>query len=155
MTIEVSFTVNGKLESTEIGATDTLLDTLRDKLGYVGTNKDCNQGICGCCTVLLNDKPVSSCLLLAAQADGCSVTTVEGLEREGKLHDLQLAFLRCGAVQCGYCTPGFLMTAKALLDENPNPTRAQIVDALRGNICRCTGYTKIIDAIETAARGES
>ena len=111
------------------------------------------MGICGSCTVLVDDRPVSSCLLLAAQIDGQSVRTVEGLERDGSLSPLQEAFLTFGAVQCGYCTPGFLMTATALLEENPHPSRAEIVEALKGNLCRCTGYKKIVEAVEAVADG--
>lgn len=151
MTVDVTLNVNGNRHTLAIAATDMLVDVLRDRLGYCGTNKDCAQGICGCCTVLLDGQAVTSCILLAVQADDREITTIEGLERNGVLHPLQEAFLKCGAVQCGYCTPGFLMTAKALLDTTPHPTRAEIADALRGNICRCTGYQKIIDAVATAA----
>ena len=111
----------------------------------------CAQGICGACTVIVDGKATTSCLLLAAQADGAEIKTVEGLEKNGGLDPLQEAFINYGAVQCGFCTPGFLMTARALLDENPPPTRDEIVDALRGNICRCTGYAKIIEAVAAAA----
>lgn len=114
------------------------------------------MGICGACTVMLDDRTVSSCLLLAVQADGSDITTVEGLESAEGLSPVQEAFLRYGAVQCGYCTPGFVITATALLKENPHPTREQIVDALRGNLCRCTGYKKIVEAVEAVAnRGEA
>ena len=109
------------------------------------------MGICGACTVLLNGQPVSSCILLAVQTDGSAVTTVEALEREGILSPLQEAFLKYGAVQCGYCTPGFLITATALLKENPSANRDEIIDALKGNLCRCTGYKKIIEAVESVA----
>lgn len=155
MTVDVRLNVNGNEHALAVSPTEMLLDVLRDRLGYRGTNKDCAQGICGCCTVLIDDKPVTSCILLAVQADGARITTVEGLETDGRLHPLQEAFLKLGAVQCGYCTPGFLMTAKALLDSNPNPSRAEIADALRGNICRCTGYQKIIDAVAAAALATS
>ncbi len=151
MAVEITLTVNGKPHALEVGSTEMLVEVLRDRLGLVGTNRDCAQGICGACTVLMEGKPVTSCLLLAAQADGAKITTVEGLETGGKLTSLQEAFMRHGAVQCGFCTPGFLMTATALLAENPKPNRDEIRDALRGNICRCTGYAKIIDAVEDAA----
>lgn len=152
MSLEIALSVNGKPHKVTVTPTEMLVDVLRDRLGYTGTNKDCAQGICGCCTVLVDGRSVASCIFLAIQADGAVITTVEGLEGEGVLHPLQVAFLRHGGVQCGYCTPGFLMTAKELLDANPAPTRAEIADALRGNICRCTGYQKIVDAVEAAAR---
>ena len=151
MAVKISLTVSGKAHAVEVGATEMLVEVLRERLGLVSTNRDCAQGICGACTVLMDGKPVTSCLLLAAQADGAKITTVEGLEKGGKLVPLQEAFLRHGAVQCGFCTPGFLMTSTALLAENPKPSRDEIRDALRGNICRCTGYKKIIDAVEDAA----
>ncbi len=151
MNVAVTLTVNGVRQQVMVHPTEMLLDVLRDRLGYVGTNKVCAQGICGACTVILNGKAMTSCLLLAVQADGAKIRTVEGLEAEGRLDPLQEAFMNFGAVQCGFCTPGFLMAARALLDENPRPTRAEIIDALSGNICRCTGYTKIIDAVAAAA----
>ena len=151
MTVDIRLEINGQGHELAVEPTDTLVTILRDRLGMTGTHKDCCMGICGSCTVLVNDKPVSSCLLLAAQIDGDSVRTVESLERDGSLSPVQEAFLTFGAVQCGYCTPGFLMTATALLEENPNPTRAEIVEALKGNLCRCTGYKKIIEAVESVA----
>jgi aerobic carbon-monoxide dehydrogenase small subunit len=151
MTLQISLAVNGTQREISVRSTDMLLDVLRDKLDCVGTNKVCAQGICGACTVIADGQAITACLTLAAQLDGASITTVEGLERDGRLDPLQEAFLRHGAVQCGYCTPGFLMAARALLDQNPQPTRDEIIDALRGNICRCTGYIKIIDAVEAAA----
>jgi carbon-monoxide dehydrogenase small subunit len=144
-------TINGEKREATVRATDMLLDVLRDQLGLVGTNKVCTQGICGACTVIANGQAITACLTLVAQLDGAKITTVEGLERNGQLDPLQEAFLRHGAVQCGYCTPGFLMAARAFLDENPSPTREEIVDALRGNICRCTGYAKIIEAVAAVA----
>ena len=149
--IHVTTRINGDDVEYLCEADETLLDVLRDRLGLTGTHKDCAMGICGACTVLLNKLPVSSCLLLAVQTDGEHVTTVESLEQDGKLSPLQEAFLKFGAVQCGYCTPGFLMTATALLQENPHPTRDEIVDALKGNLCRCTGYKKIVEAVESVA----
>ena len=151
MELEVTITVNGTQHTLNVPSLEPLVDTLRDRLGLTGTHKDCTLGICGCCTVLMNGEARTSCLTLTAQADGAQITTVEGLERDGRLHALQEAFLRHGAVQCGFCTPGFLMTAKGLLDHNPKPNREEIADALRGNICRCTGYVKIIDAVQAAS----
>ncbi len=151
MSIPIKLIVNGEKRGVLVEPTEMLLDVLRDRLGYVGTNKVCAQGICGACTVIVDGKVTTSCLLLAAQADGAEIRTVEGLEKNGALDPLQEAFINYGAVQCGFCTPGFLMTARALLDENPTPTRDEIVDALRGNICRCTGYVKIVEAVAAAA----
>ena len=151
MSIEIAIEVNGADHRLEVEPTETVLDLLRERLGLTGTHKDCCMGICGACTVLFDRRPVSSCLLLAVQANGGAVTTVEALECDGALSALQEAFLRYGATQCGYCTPGFLVTATALLDENPSPTRADIIEALKGNLCRCTGYKKIIEAVESVA----
>lgn len=147
MPVTINLIVNRQHHKVSVRSADMLLDVLRDKLGYVGTNKVCAQGICGACTVMADGKAITACLTLVAQLDWAHVTTVEGLERDGQLDPLQEAFMRHGAVQCGYCTPGFLMAARSLLADNPNPTRDEIVDALRGNICRCTGYKKIIDAV--------
>jgi carbon-monoxide dehydrogenase small subunit len=153
MSVDITLTVNGEVHALSVAPTETVLDLLRRRLGLTGTNMDCCMGICGACTVLLDGRPVSSCLLLAVQADGGEIRTVESLEEDGRLAPLQDAFLRSGAVQCGYCTPGFLITATALLEENPTPTRDEIVDALKGNLCRCTGYKKIVEAVEFVARG--
>jgi carbon-monoxide dehydrogenase small subunit len=150
--VEIELNVNGVDHRIGVRPTEMLLEVLRDRLGHVGTNKVCAQGICGACTVIVDGKSMTSCLALAAQFDGARIRTVEGLEHDGELDPLQEAFMRHGAVQCGYCTPGFLMSARAFLDENPQPSRDEIIDALRGNICRCTGYKKIIDAVEDAAR---
>ena len=151
MTMDVTLNVNGRSHALAVEPTETVVDVLRERLGLTGTHKDCGMGVCGACTILLDGRPVSSCLLLAPQADGRDVRTVEGLERNGRLSRLQEAFLVHGAVQCGYCTPGFLMTATALLEENPRPTRPEIVEAIKGNLCRCTGYKKIVEAVESAA----
>ena len=151
MSHEITLTVNETPHRVGVTPTDTLVDVLRDRLGLTGTHKDCCMGICGSCTVLLDGRPVSSCLLLAIQAEGQRITTIEGLERDGKLDPVQEAFLTHAAVQCGYCTPGFVLTAKALLDENPAATREDVLAALEGNLCRCTGYVKIIDAILSVA----
>ena len=131
MSIDILLEANGTTHQLSVEPTETLIDVLRNRLNLTGTNKDCAMGICGACTVLLNGQPVSSCILLAVQTDGSAVTTVEALEREGILSPLQEAFLKYGAVQCGYCTPGFLITATALLKENPSANRDEIIDALR------------------------
>ena len=131
------------------------VSVLRDRLGMTGTHKDCCMGICGSCTVLVDDRPVSSCLLLAAQIDGQSVRTVEGLERDGSLSPLQEAFLTYGAVQCGYCTPGFLMMAVSFLKEHPKPTEHEVREALVGNICRCTGYVGSVRAVMAVAESQA
>lgn len=149
--VDITLIVNGREHALSIRPTEMLLELLRDRLGLVGTNKVCAQGICGACTVIVNGQSSTACLTLAAQLDGATVTTVEGLEHNGHLDPLQEAFMRHGAVQCGYCTPGFLLTAKSFLADHPRPSRAEIIDALRGNICRCTGYKKIIDAIAEVA----
>ncbi len=150
--MRVSFSVNGRREQIDVEPRRTLADALRDDLGLTGTHLGCEQGVCGACTVLLDGEPVRSCLMLAVQADGCSLTTVEGLAAEtGELHPLQQAFADCHGLQCGFCTPGFLISALHLLTENPDPTREDIRAGLSGNICRCTGYTGIVDAVRRAA----
>ncbi len=128
-----------------------LVDVLRQHLGLTGTKEACGEGECGACTVLLDGQPVTSCLLPALKADGREVCTVEGLASGGELHPLQKSFIEHGAVQCGYCTPGMLMSAKALLDRNPHPTEQEIKEAISGNLCRCTGYVKIVEAIKAAS----
>ncbi|MGE5572716.1 MAG: (2Fe-2S)-binding protein [Bacteroidota bacterium] len=143
--------VNGRAVRAEVPATRTLLEFIREDLGLTGTKEGCGKGECGACTVLLDGRPVNSCLVLAYQADGREVLTVEGLEQDGSLHPIQEAFVAEGAVQCGFCTPGMIMSARALLDVNPSPTRDEIRRAISGNLCRCTGYAKIIKAIEAAA----
>ncbi|MCL4460077.1 MAG: (2Fe-2S)-binding protein [Chloroflexi bacterium] len=130
----------------------TLLSFLRDQMGLTGTKEGCGRGDCGACTVLIDGRNVNSCLMLAAEIDGCEVTTIEGLGTPEKLHPLQQSFIEEGAVQCGYCIPGMLMSAAALLRENRRPTREEIQVGISGNLCRCTGYIKIIDAIEKAAK---
>ncbi len=145
-------TVNGKPVVRVVSGSTTLLDLLRDGLGLTGTKNGCAEGDCGACTVILNGQAVKSCLVLAVQADGASIETVEGLSGpDGRLHPLQEAFVEAGAVQCGYCTPGMLMAAKALLEVNPAPTDTDIRMALAGNLCRCTGYSKIVAAVHLAA----
>ncbi len=148
----IKLSVNGESYEVEAEPKSLLLDVLRDDLGLTGTKKACDFGNCGSCTVLIDDKPVLSCLVLAIEAQGKDIMTIEGLARNGQLHLLQQAFVDHGAIQCGFCTPGMLLSAKALLDENPRPTTAEVKEALSGNLCRCTGYVKIIEAIETAAR---
>ena len=142
--------VNGESVETSFAPYKTLLEVLREDLGLTGTKHGCELGECGACAVLVDGKPVLSCLLLALECDGKSVLTVEGLGAEGKLHPLQDAFADLGAAQCGYCTPAILVTAKALLDHNPHPSRDQIREALSGNLCRCTGYLQIFEAVEAA-----
>lgn len=146
----ITFTINGEERTVATDVTLTLLDFIRDDLGMTGTNRGCNEGECGACTVLLDGKAIASCTKLAVDCDGCDILTVEGLKKDGVLHPVQEAFIKKFAVQCGFCTPGMIMSTIALLNENPNPTEAEIRDSLRGNICRCTGYHKIIDAIKEA-----
>ena len=149
--MRVSFSVNGRREQIDVEPRRTLADALREDLGLTGTHLGCEQGVCGACTVLLDGEPVRSCLMLAVQADGSSLTTVEGLAGDD-LHPLQQAFADCHGLQCGFCTPGFLISALHLLAENPDPSREEIRAGLSGNICRCTGYAGIVDAIVAAGR---
>lgn len=148
----VRFRVNGQDIELDIEPMATLLDVLREQLGLTGTKKGCGAGDCGACTVIMDKKAILSCLTPAMQATGREITTVEGLSRNGELHPLQEAFIECGAVQCGFCTPGMLLSAKALLDQNPSPTQEEVRMAISGNLCRCTGYKKIIDAIMLASK---
>ena len=149
----VSFTVNGERVELEIEPYRSLLDVLRNEAGLSGTKKGCDVGDCGACTVILDGKPVNSCLVLGVEAQGARIETIEGLQApDGTLHPLQESFVRLGGAQCGFCTPGILMMAKALLDENPAPSEAEIRFGIAGNICRCTGYTRIIEAIQEAAK---
>jgi aerobic-type carbon monoxide dehydrogenase small subunit (CoxS/CutS family) len=147
----LAMTVNGRSVAVEINADELLVDVLRDRLGLIGTKVGCNEGECGACTVLMDGDPVLSCLIPALRAQGRQITTIEGLSDRDTLHPLQQAFVEHGAVQCGYCIPGFIMSAKALLDVNPHPNREEIKEAIAGNLCRCTGYVKIIEAIEAVA----
>lgn len=151
----VQFSVNGQEVQVSVGGSETLLDCLRNHLGLTGTKKGCDQGDCGACTVLVDGAPVNSCLVLALEASGKEITTIEGLAREGRLHPLQEAFISHNAVQCGFCTPGMILTAAALLKENPRPTEREIRHYLQGNLCRCTGYSKIVEAVQEAAQGLS
>jgi carbon-monoxide dehydrogenase small subunit len=145
------FTINGEIYEDEIDVRRTLLEVLRETFGLTGTKKGCNEGECGTCTVLLDGKPVASCLVLAVEAQGRSIETVEGLAQDGELHPLQQAFWEHGAFQCGFCTPGVLMAAKGLLNENPRPNEQEARKAIAGNLCRCTGYNKYVEAILDAA----
>ena len=147
---ELRITVNGDEHHLLVDTRRTLLDVIRDEIGLTGTKNGCGAGECGACTVLLNGRPVNSCLMLAHEADGQEVTTIEGLAAGGALDPVQRAFVEHGAIQCGFCTPGMVLSAKALLDRNPTPTRDEILQGLRGNLCRCTGYVKIVAAVEAA-----
>ena len=147
----VELTVNGRARSVEVAPHHTLLEVLRDDLGLTGTKECCLVGECGACTVLVDDVSVDACLVLAVEADGASVLTVEGLAGTDRLHPLQAAFLQTGAAQCGFCIPGQLMAAQALLALNPSPSRAEIEEGLAGNLCRCAGYEQIIEAVMAAS----
>ena len=151
-TYHLTMTVNRRPVTVEVQADELLVDVLRDRLGLTGTKIGCNEGECGACTVIMDGQAVLSCLLPALRAQGREIVTVEGLSDGGALHPLQQAFVNHGAVQCGYCTPGFLLSAKALLDVHPHPTRDEIKQAIAGNLCRCTGYVKIVEAIEAVAQ---
>ncbi|MCC6250351.1 MAG: (2Fe-2S)-binding protein [Rubrivivax sp.] len=149
----IRFTINGDNAELTVEPWRSLLDALRVEGGFTGTKKGCDVGDCGACTVILDGRPVNACLVLAVEADGCTLETIEGLQAgPDQVHPLQEQFMCCGAAQCGFCTPGVLMMAKSLLDETPRPTEAEIRFALAGNICRCTGYTKIVEAVDRAAR---
>jgi len=152
--VKVSFVINGQARKMEIPANISLLDLLRDHLGLMGTKKGCEIGECGACTVIVNGKAVNSCIVLAPQVNGKSIDTIEGLGTETSLHPLQRAFVDKGAVQCGFCTPGMLMSLKALYDNNSNATHEQMNDAISGNLCRCTGYRQIIEAAESVFQKE-
>lgn len=152
MPIKIELTVNGKNHRASLEPSMSLLDFLRNTLAYKDVKFCCNTGECGACSVLFNGKLVNSCVVLAADGAGARIVTVEGLVDRGKLHPIQQAFIEAGAVQCGYCTPGFIMAAKNLLDANPHPTVDEIREGISGNICRCTGYAKIIKAIGMAAK---
>ena len=148
----ITLTVNGETELVDIPSHITLLQMLRDKLVLTGTKNGCAAGECGACTVLMNGEPVNSCMVLAVECDGAEIITVEGLAHDGQLDPVQEAIIQQGGVQCGFCTPGILISARALLDRNPNPSDYEIRDALVGNLCRCTGYLRIVDAVKEAAR---
>jgi carbon-monoxide dehydrogenase small subunit len=149
--VKIAVTINGERREADVWAGESLLNALRDDFGLPGSKNACEQGECGSCSVLLDGELVCACLVLAAQADGHEVTTVEGLREDEELHRVQQAFIDAGAVQCGFCTPGLVVTTAALLDRVPNPSEDEIREALSGNLCRCTGYAKIFDAVRLAA----
>jgi len=151
--IPIRFTINGQKKEVSVKPNDLLINLIRDDLYLTGTKYGCGIGECGACTVFLNNKPVLSCLTLASAVDGKEITTIEGLDKENELHPMQIAFLKNAAVQCGFCTPGMILTAIALLKENPMPTETEIREYMRGNLCRCTGYVQIIKAIKSCAEG--
>ncbi len=151
MKTRLTLNVNGEDHEVLVPVQKTLLEVLREDLGLTGTKHGCELGECGTCTVLVDGEPLLSCLVLPVECEGRAITTVEGMARDGELHPLQQAFAELGAAQCGYCTPGMLLTAQALIEEHPTPSREEIREALAGNLCRCTGYTKILDAVELAA----
>lgn len=151
-TMTLEMTVNGQPVALEIEPREMLLDVVRDRLGLTGAKRSCDFQVCGACTLLMDGRPVSSCCTLAYEANGASVETVEGLARHGELHPIQQAFIEKAALQCGFCTSGMMLTVKALLADNPNPSHEEIKHELAGNICRCTGYWNIIEAVEDAAR---
>ena len=150
--MKIRLQINDTTHEVEAKPLETLLTSLRDRLNFTGSKDGCGEGVCGACTVLLDGQPVSSCLLLASYAEGKKITTIEGIASDGKLHSLQKAFLDNGAFQCGYCTPGMILMAKALLDQNPKPSEEEIRDFMAGNICRCTSYVEIVRAVKQAAR---
>ena len=149
---KIQVTLNGKKTDLEVPSHRLLLDLLRDEIGLTGTKEGCGTGDCGACTVLLNGKAVNSCLIFSGELDGADIVTIEGLKIGPELHPVQRAFVQDGGVQCGYCTSGMLMMSKALLDENPDPSEDDIRFAISGNLCRCTGYAKIVKAVQDAAR---
>jgi carbon-monoxide dehydrogenase small subunit len=148
----IRLTVNGQEHEVHVEPHETLIELIRDRLGLTGTKKSCDMQVCGACTVLLDGRPVSSCTLLAFEARQSSLLTIEGMAPGNALHPIQEAFIACSALQCGFCTPGMILTAKALLDEIPEPTPEEITHYMRGNLCRCTGYKRILEAIQTAAQ---
>jgi carbon-monoxide dehydrogenase small subunit len=150
MAVEITCTVNGKQVSLRVEPTETLVDSLRLRLGLTGTKKACGTGDCGACTVLVDGEALRSCILLTASMQGKNIVTIEGLGTPADLHPIQEAFIEAGGIQCGFCTPGMILTIKALLDKNPNPGREEVKDALSGNLCRCTGYVKILDSVRLA-----
>src|SRR5438876_4278533 len=150
--LEITFSVNNQSKTLKVYPMKRLLDVLREELRLTGTKEGCGEGECGACSVIVDGELINSCLVLVCQVSGSTILTVEGLARDGRLDPLQRAFLECGGAQCGICTPGMLIAARALLDENAGPTRDEISEAIAGNLCRCTGYVKIIDAIAQAAK---
>ena len=150
---KINLTVNGEPRELFVEPMRLLVDLIRQDLGLTGTKKGCGTGDCGSCTIVLDGKAVKSCLILAVEVDGSEILTIEGLQSDGRLHPLQEAFIQHGAIQCGFCSPGMILSAKALLDRCPRPTKLEIKRALAGNLCRCTGYRKIIEAISACAEG--
>lgn len=150
----ITLKVNGREWELAVEPNRTLVDVLRHDLQLTGTKRGCDLGECGSCTVVLNGKPVNSCLVLAVQANGAEILTIEGLAGPGSLHPLQQAFVEKGSIQCGFCTPGMILSATSLLEKNPNPTEAEIRTALSGNLCRCTGYQKIVEAVQSVNKKE-
>ena len=148
----IKLTINKIEYKVDIDGNIRLIDLLRDKLGLIGTMEGCGEGECGACTIIMDGETVNSCLVMAFQANGSNITTIEGLEENGKLHPVQQAFMDEGAVQCGFCIPGMVLSTKALIDKTPHPTRDEIREGISGNLCRCTGYNKAIDAGERAVR---
>ena len=151
-TKRIRVTVNGERYEKEVSPSKSLLDFLRMDLNLTGTKEGCGEGECGACSIIMNGKLVDSCMILAVEADGQKIQTIEGISRHDRLHPLQKAFAEKGAAQCGYCTPGMIMAAKYLLDHNPSPTAEQVLKAIAGNLCRCTGYGSIVDAVLSAAK---
>ncbi len=149
---EITVTVNHETEQLVVPSNMTLLQMLRERLAFTGTKNGCSAGECGACTVLMNGEPVNGCMVLAVECDGAEITTVEGLAQDRQLDPIQQSLIEAGGVQCGFCTPGILISSRALLDRNPDPDEEQIADALVGNLCRCTGYARIIQAVRAAAR---
>jgi aerobic carbon-monoxide dehydrogenase small subunit len=147
----IELTVNGEVYEVAVPTHRTLLEVLREEIGLTGSKEACDQGACGACTVIMDGRPILSCLALAIEAHGKSIVTIEGLANEGKLDSLQQSFVDHGAIQCGFCTPGMVLTAKALLETNPSPNENDIKEAISGNLCRCTGYVQIVEAIKAAA----
>jgi carbon-monoxide dehydrogenase small subunit len=152
---EMTFNINGRDYQAELDPSMRFIDVLRDEFNLTGTKEGCSEGECGACTILLNGEAVTSCLLLAGQVEGQTVVTIEGIVESGEYDRLLLAFMEVGAVQCGFCTPGFIVSLKALLDHNPQPTEEEIKLAVSGNLCRCTGYQKIVEAVQIATKGGS
>jgi len=151
-TIPISFTLNGRIQEIDVEPNELLLDVVRERLGLTGAKRSCDVQVCGACTLLLDGRPISACTTLAFEVRGRSLLTIEGLAENGKLHPLQDCFIEYGGFQCGFCTPGMILAAKALLDENPDPTEEELKHFMHGNICRCTGYKKIIESIMAAAK---
>lgn len=149
---QIKVTVNGILYELHVQPWETLLDVVREHLGLTGTKEGCGLGECGACTIIMDGKTVNSCLVLAVEADNRVITTIEGLANGDELHPIQEAFIKCGGLQCGFCTPGMIMSTKALLENNPSPDEGEIRKAIDGNFCRCTGYTKIIESVKVAAK---